>query len=139
MDRTGVARIVMARESILIVDDNVQNLLLVQVMLLGEGYAVQTAVDAEDALRVLASSSPSLILMDVQLPRMNGLDLTRQIKGDPARRHIIIIALTAYAMTGDKEKALAAGCDGYLSKPLDMDLLLRVVAEPFTRRIPPQR
>jgi two-component system cell cycle response regulator DivK len=108
-------------------------------MLLGEGYAVQTAVDAEDALRVLASSSPSLILMDVQLPRMNGLDLTRQIKGDPARRHIIIIALTAYATTGDKEKALAAGCDGYLSKPLDMDLLLRVVAEPFTRQVPPQR
>src|SRR3954470_22125425 len=107
----------MAHECILIVDDNAPNLLLVQLILMGAGYDVRTAVDAEDALRILDSWAPSLILMDVQLPRMDGLELTRQIKQDPARRHILIIALTAYAMKGDDERALAAGCDGYLSKP----------------------
>jgi CheY-like chemotaxis protein len=129
----------MAGESILIVDDNPQNLLLVEVILRGEGFDVRTAVDAEEALRVLESFSPSLILMDVQLPRMDGLELSRRIKRDPARRHITIIALTAYAMKGDEEKALAAGCETYLSKPLDIDLLVRVVVEALARRVTPQQ
>jgi CheY-like chemotaxis protein len=127
----------MAHESILIVDDHPQNLRLVQVLLLGAGYDVQTAVDAEEALRVLETSSPSLILMDVQLPRMDGLELTRRIKRDGARRHITIIALTAYAMKGDEDKALAAGCEAYLSKPLDIDRLLQVVANALARRATP--
>ena len=119
----------MAGEPILIVDDNPQNLKLARVVLSGEGYAVKTAMNAEDALCLLASFTPRLILMDLQLPHMDGLELTRQIKADPARRDIVIVALTAYAMKGDKEKATAAGCDGYLSKPIDIGELARVVAE----------
>ena len=120
-------------EPILIVDDNPQNLELARLILRAKGYEVKTAVDAEDALSVLESFTPRLILMDVQLPGMNGLDLTRQLKADPARRGIVIIAVTAYAMKGDDEKAFAAGCDGYLSKPIDIDALPRVVAEHLAR------
>ena len=118
----------MAGESILIVDDNPQNLKLARVILAAEGYAVTTAVDAEEALTLLQSRLPRLILMDLQLPRMDGLTLTRLIKRDPARRHIVIIALTAYAMKGDDHKAISAGCDGYMTKPIDVDALPQVVA-----------
>jgi len=123
----------MTSEPILIVDDNAQNLKLAKVILLAEGYDVRTAIDAEDALTILESFTPRLILMDLQLPRMDGLELTRQIKNDPARRGMIIIALTAYAMKGDDEKAFAAGCDGYMSKPIDTDALARMVAEHLAR------
>ena len=105
-------------------------------ILAAEGYDVKTATDAEDALSILESFSPQLILMDLQLPRMDGLELTRQIKADPARRRMIVIALTAYAMKGDEEKAFAAGCDGYMSKPIDTAALSRVVAEHLVRRGP---
>jgi CheY-like chemotaxis protein len=98
---------------------------------------VKTAIDAEDALRILESFMPRLILMDLQLPRMDGFELTRRLKADPARSQMIIIALTAYAMKGDEEKALAAGCDDYMSKPLDIDALPRVVAEHLARRASP--
>jgi two-component system, cell cycle response regulator DivK len=109
----------MSGELILVVDDNPQNLKLARVMLRSEGYDVATASDAEEALRMLETSRPRLILMDLQLPRMDGLELTRQLKADPARRAIVVVALTAYAMKGDHEKALAAGCDGYIAKPID--------------------
>ncbi|HEY6561848.1 MAG TPA: response regulator [Polyangiaceae bacterium] len=119
----------MAGEPILIVDDNPQNLKLARVLLASEGYEVRTAVDAEDALRVLASFSPELILMDLQLPGMDGLALTRRLKEDPARRHIVIVALTAYAMKGDEAKAIAAGCDGYVTKPIDTDAFPQLVRD----------
>jgi CheY-like chemotaxis protein len=119
----------MACESILIVDDNPQNLKLARILLTGEGYDVRTAIDAEHALEVLGSFNPRLILMDLQLPGMDGLTLTRQLKSDPARAAIIIVALTAYAMKGDREKALAAGCDGYVTKPIDTDALPKTVAQ----------
>lgn len=125
----------MQREPVLIVDDNPQNLKLAKVILAAEGFDVKTAIDAEDALRILESFTPRLILMDLQLPRMDGLELTRRLKADPARREIIIIALTAYAMKGDKEKAFAAGCDGYLSKPIDIDALPRSVSDHLARRV----
>jgi CheY-like chemotaxis protein len=125
----------MASEPILIVDDNPQNLKLARVILVSEGYDVRTAIDAEDALRILESFTPALILMDLQLPRMDGLELTRQIKADPARRGIMIIALTAYAMKGDDERAFAAGCDGYMSKPIDTDALAGVVAQYLSRSV----
>jgi len=118
----------MAGEILLIVDDNPQNLKLATVILRADGYDVRTAIDAEDALAMLSSFTPRLILMDLQLPGMDGLALTRRIKADPAWRRILIVALTAYAMKGDDEKAFAAGCDGYMSKPIDIDALSRAVA-----------
>jgi len=123
----------MAREPILIVDDNAQNLKLAKVILVAEQYDVKTATDAEDALKILDSFKPRLILMDLQLPRMDGLTLTRRLKADPSTRDIIVIALTAYAMKGDDDKAFAAGCDGYMSKPIDIDALPRVVARHLAR------
>ncbi|MBK9169172.1 MAG: response regulator [Bryobacterales bacterium] len=104
---------------VLIVDDNRTNLKLTQVLLEAEGFAVRTAGDAESALRTLQEYTPALILMDVQMPGMDGLELTRHLRADPAYVHVPIIALTAYAMKGDAEQALAAGCTAYVSKPVD--------------------
>lgn len=118
----------MAGEPILIVDDNPANLKLARVLLAGEGYEVRTAADAEEALAVLQSLKPRLILMDLQMPGMDGFELTRRLKADPAMRGTVILALTAYAMKGDEEKALAAGCDGYVAKPIDTRALPGVVA-----------
>ena len=109
----------MAGEPILIVDDNPINLKLARVLLTGEGYQVRTATDAEEALEVLQQFKPRLILMDIQLPGMDGLTLTRRLKADPATKDAIILGLTAYAMRGDEEKVLEAGCDGYVPKPID--------------------
>jgi two-component system, cell cycle response regulator DivK len=124
----------MAGEPILIVDDNPQNLKLVRVLLLSEGYEVRTAVDAEEALTELETFSPRLILMDLQLPGMDGLELTRRLKADPVRKSISVVALTAYAMKGDEVKALAAGCDGYVAKPIDVEELPRIVQQHLDRR-----
>lgn len=123
----------MPSESILVVDDNPQNLKLAKVILSAEGYDVKTAIDAEDALAILQSFTPRLILVDVQLPGMDGLALTRQLKADPARRDVVIIAVTSYAMKGDDEKAFAAGCDAYMSKPVDIEALPRMVAAHLAR------
>jgi two-component system cell cycle response regulator DivK len=109
----------LAGEPILIVDDNAVNLKLVRVLLAKEGYETRTASDANEALAVLETFSPRLILMDLQLPGMDGLQLTRQLKADPRTKDIVIVALTAYAMKGDEEKSKEAGCDGYITKPID--------------------
>jgi len=114
--------------NILIVDDNHVNLKLARVLLEGEGYEVRVAGDAEEALEVMKSFHPALILMDIQLPGMDGLSLTRQLKADPAMQDIIVVALTAYAMKGDAEKAHASGCAGYISKPLDTRTFAGVIA-----------
>ena len=119
----------MPGELILVVDDNPQNLKLTRVLLASEGYTVSTAEHAEEALRILETFMPRLILMDLQLPGMDGLELTRRLKADPARRHIAIVALTAYAMKGDEERAIAAGCDGYVTKQIDTRGLIRFIAE----------
>jgi CheY-like chemotaxis protein len=119
----------MAGEPILVVDDNVANLELICFLLAAEGYDLRTAADAEEALALLAAWSPRLILMDLQLPGMDGLELTRRLKSDPATRDIRIVAVTAYAMRGDEEKALAAGCDGYIAKPLNTRALPGLVAQ----------
>ena len=118
----------MSGPAILIVDDNPVNLKLVRVLLIAEGYEVRTAADAEEALEILGTWRPRLILMDLQLPGMDGLELTQRLKADPATREIVILALTAYAMKGDEEKALAVGCDGYLSKPIDTRALSGIIA-----------
>jgi CheY-like chemotaxis protein len=118
----------MTEAAILIVDDNPINLKLARVILASEGYMVKTADDAEEALAALEEFEPALILMDLQLPGMDGLTLTRQLRRDPRWSSTWIVALTAYAMKGDEAKALAAGCDGYLTKPIDADGLPQAVA-----------
>ena len=117
----------MANEPILIVDDNPVNMKLIRILLVGEGYDARTASDAGEALEVLKEFSPRLILMDIQLPGMDGLELTRRLKADPVTRDIKILGLTAYAMKGDEEKILAAGCDGYVSKPIDTRTLPELI------------
>jgi two-component system cell cycle response regulator DivK len=117
----------MAEQTILIVDDNPVNLKLIRILLTGEGYDVHTVNNAEEALRVLRELRPRMILMDIQLPGMDGLALTRRLKADPATRDIMILGLTAYAMKGDEEKMLAAGCDGYIAKPIDTRTLPGVI------------
>jgi two-component system cell cycle response regulator DivK len=118
----------MPGEPILIVDDNAVNLKLLRITLVVAGYDVQTAVDAEQAMSVLASFRPRLILMDIQLPGMDGLELTRRLKADPSTRDAIVLAVTAYAMKGDEQRALAAGCDGYVTKPIDTRTLAGTIA-----------
>jgi CheY-like chemotaxis protein len=118
----------MSGEPILIVDDNAINLKLLRLTLKVAGYEVQTAVDAEQAMAVLTTFRPRLVLMDLQLPGMDGLDLTRRLKADPAMAGSVIVAVTAYAMKGDEQRALAAGCDGYVTKPIDTRTLADTVA-----------
>jgi two-component system cell cycle response regulator len=104
---------------ILVVEDNPTNLKLVSDVLEFEGYDILKAVDAEEAQVVLAATLPDLILMDIALPGMDGLTLTRKLKAGERTRGIRIVALTAFAMKGDDQKALDAGCDGYITKPID--------------------
>lgn len=118
----------MAGELILVVDDNPTNLKLVKIILEDEGYDVRTAADAEEALRLLETLEPRLILTDIQLPGMDGLELTRRLRADERTKGVAIVAVTAYAMKGDEARILDAGCDGYVSKPIDVDELPRVVA-----------
>ncbi len=103
---------------ILIVEDNEANRLLAGAVLEREGYRVEMAGNAEEALQKLANGSPDLILMDVQMPGMDGLTLTRRLKGDARTADIPVVALTALAMMGDRERTLEAGCSGYISKPI---------------------
>jgi len=105
---------------ILVVDDNPLNVELAIAVLAADGMDVEVAVDATEAARRMAAFRPDLVLMDIQLPGVDGLTLTRQIKADPTHRHVIVLAFTAYAMKGDEARMLQAGCDGYLSKPIDV-------------------
>jgi two-component system cell cycle response regulator DivK len=118
MDRKG---------TILYVEDNMDNRTLVRRVLLSEDYDLIEAVDAADALRVLKNTKPDLILMDINMPDMDGYTLTSKIKTTPGFERVPILALTANVMRGDKEKTLEAGCDGYIQKPLDIDQLVREV------------
>jgi CheY-like chemotaxis protein len=104
---------------ILIVDDNPVNLKLASSVLEFAGCQVLEAVDASHAVAMIRQSPPDLILMDIAMPGMDGLTLTRQLKADESTRHIRIVALTASAMKGDDQKARDAGCDGYITKPID--------------------
>jgi two-component system, cell cycle response regulator DivK len=105
--------------TILLVEDNVTNMKLSTFLLESAGYTVIPAIDAEKALLLARDCSPDLILMDIQLPGMDGLQATALLKADAATREIPVIALTALAMKGDEERIRAAGCDGYIAKPLD--------------------
>jgi CheY-like chemotaxis protein len=118
---------------ILIVDDNPTNLKLVSFLVRSHGYDVVTATDASAALAAIRAERPTVILMDLQLPGIDGLELTRRLKADPATRQIPVVAVTAYAMKGDHEKALAAGCDDYVTKPIDTRTLPDVIARHVAR------
>ena len=113
---------------ILVIEDQALNRKVVRIVLQSKGYKVIEASDATEALFCLKTTNPALILMDIALPGTSGEDLTRQIKTDPNWSEIPIIALTAAAMSGDRERLLKAGCDDYLSKPIDTRFLLERVA-----------
>ncbi len=115
-------------EKILIVEDNPQNMKVVMMALRPHGYTLLQATDGEEALEITVSEKPDLIIMDVQLPKVSGLEVTRRLRQMPGFSHIPIIAVTAYAMKGDREKAIEAGCDAYLSKPINTRELPGVVA-----------
>jgi two-component system cell cycle response regulator DivK len=122
------------KATILYVEDNPDNRTLVRRILLSEDYGLLEAQNAAQALEVLKNTRPDLILMDINMPDMDGYTLTSRIKTMPGFERVPIIALTANVMRGDKEKTLEAGCDGYIQKPLDIDQLLREVARFLSRR-----
>jgi CheY-like chemotaxis protein len=117
-----------SQSTILVVDDNPTNLKLISDVLEFEGYSVLKAADPEGAQEILLSTLPDLILMDIALPGMDGLTLTRKLKAAERTRQIRVVALTAFAMKGDDKKASEAGCDGYLTKPIDTRKLPTQVA-----------
>ena len=118
----------MAGEKILLVEDNAVNRRLAGFLLRSQGYQVREAATAQEAFEVLKAERPDLILMDVQLPGMDGLEATKKLKEDPATRDIPVVAVTSYAMKGDREKALAAGCAGYITKPIDKATFVQEVS-----------
>jgi CheY-like chemotaxis protein len=105
---------------VLVVEDNEMNMQLFEYLLEEGGYQILKATSGEDALRVVAEKMPDLILMDIHLPGMDGLSVVRELKNDAKMQRIPILALTAHAMRGDKDRFLQAGCDGYISKPIDV-------------------
>jgi len=116
---------------ILVVEDNPTNMKFVTAVLEGAGHRVLQAADAVAGICIARESLPDLIFMDIQLPGMDGLEAARQLKADPSTHHVPIYALTAFAMAGDEERILAAGCDGYLSKPVSYkDLLASTAGRP---------
>jgi two-component system cell cycle response regulator DivK len=108
---------------ILYIEDNPENRLLMRRVLMAEGYVVEEASDGNSGLRKAAESPPDLILMDINLPEIDGYEVTARLKQLPNMAGVPIIAVTANVMKGDREKTLAAGCDGYIQKPIDIDLL----------------
>lgn len=117
----------MAGERVLIVEDNEKNMKLVRDILQAMGYEPLEATTGEDALAVAAESAPALILMDIQLPDLDGATALQRLRADDRTGGIPVLALTAQAMQGDRERFLAAGFDGYLSKPVDVDELIETV------------
>jgi len=108
-----------ARETILIVEDNLLNRKLVEAVLKPLGYCLLIAVDGAEAIEIATRERPDLVLMDMQLPKVSGYDATQALKSQPETAHIPIVALTACVMADEHERALAAGCDGYITKPVD--------------------
>lgn len=117
-----------SKRRILAVDDNVLNLKLVTCLLARPEYELRTAANAEEALAQVRAFRPELILLDLQLPDIDGLELTRRLKADPETREVLIVAVTAYAMKGDEERARSVGVDGYITKPLAGESFRQAVA-----------
>ncbi len=116
-------------KTILVVEDNELNMKLVKGLIKIGKYRMLEALDAESGIQLIREQQPDLVLMDIQLPGMDGLSATKIIKADSALKDIPIVALTSYAMEGDKEKALAAGCTGYIAKPIDTRKFLKTVSQ----------
>jgi two-component system cell cycle response regulator DivK len=116
-------------KKILVVEDNEQNRYLMEYMLEQNGYAVVMAHSGSEAIAMAVGEKPDLILMDIQLPDMDGLEVTRRIRASGADGKIPIVAVTSFALTGDREKALAAGCNGYIEKPIDPETFLGEIAK----------
>ncbi len=112
---------------ILIAEDHADSLELMRYLLQAHGYEVVTAADGEVALLMARQEQPDLILCDLRMPKVNGYEVAAQLKRDEALRHIPLIAVTAFSMLGDREKVLAAGFDGYFSKPIDVDNFIAVL------------
>jgi CheY-like chemotaxis protein len=119
----------MEQKTVLVVEDNEMNMKLVRTLLQLGRYQVLEAVDAETGIELAREHQPDLILMDIQLPGMDGLSATRVIKEDAAFKDIPVVALTSYAMQADEEKAMEAGCTGYLAKPIDTRSFLETVSQ----------
>jgi len=116
-------------KTILVVEDNELNMKLVKGLIKIGKHRMLEAVDAESGIELIREQRPDLVLMDIQLPGMDGLSAAKVIKEDPALKDIPIIALTSYAMQGDEEKALASGCTGYIAKPIDTRKFLETVSQ----------
>ena len=119
----------MAHESISVVDDQPVSIKLMQLMLEREGYQVLVAANATEALQAVQASKPDLILMDIHLPSLDGLALTKLLRSDMVSRHIKIVAISAYASTEDAKRIIAAGCDGFIPKPIDTRTLAASIRE----------
>jgi CheY-like chemotaxis protein len=119
----------MEKKTILVVEDNPLNMKLVKGLLKIGKYHMLEANDAETGIQLIRSQQPDLVLMDIQLPGMDGLAATKILKEDPSVEKIPIVALTSYAMQGDKEKAMEAGCTGYIAKPIDTRKFLETVSQ----------
>ncbi len=128
----------MQHYKVLYVEDNPQNMRLVRKILSANGYMVIEAVDGLTGLRLAEQEMPDVILMDVNLPDIDGLEATKRLKENALVQHIPVIALTANAMHGDRERCLAAGCNGYLPKPITKHELLSTVARFLTQRVEAQ-
>lgn len=121
----------MKNQVILIIEDNEKNLRLVHDILESQGYGVLQARNGDDGIEMARAHRPGLIIMDIQMPGIDGLAATRMLKQDERTCHIPVIALTAMAMKGDRERVMQAGCDGYLQKPVRFDALLDAVRHSF--------
>jgi len=119
----------MTTQKVLIVEDNPMNMRLIEMILKSDDYLLLKATDGEEALAIAAIDHPDLVLMDIRLPKLNGLEVAKRLKQNAQLKHIPIIALTAHAMKGDMEKAIEAGCEGYVSKPIDTRQLPKLVAD----------
>jgi CheY-like chemotaxis protein len=121
------------KKKILYIEDNEQNLYLVRFILEKHGYEVSSATDGQEGIDLAASVKPDLILLDIQLPRMDGYTVAGHLRANPELAAIPIVAVTSYAMAGDRDKALASGCTGYIEKPINPDTFMQQVEQHFSK------